>query len=241
MATNNHGKQYINSRGEPVMRITQVIKTLAKDQLLIWANMLGFKKVSYKGELERTANIGTMVHAIIEDFADDTTVTELDRYDEFGIYSHGDKEEVTNAIVSFFRWYDDNKELYHVVDTEVVLIGDEVGGTADVLLQSPWHSDRILIGDYKTSKSVYFTMFLQLAGYIWLYEELNGPDTCDGAVVFQLDKKYGKKAKPVYIRRGEMEPYIQCFRSLLSVAIQTSSLEKRFGNSINPYNTKFIL
>ena len=40
--TNNHIKQYINADGEKVMRITEVIKVLAKDQLMTWANILGF-------------------------------------------------------------------------------------------------------------------------------------------------------------------------------------------------------
>lgn len=46
--TNNNNKVYINANGERVLRVTEVIKMLSKDQLLFWANMLGFKQVSYK-------------------------------------------------------------------------------------------------------------------------------------------------------------------------------------------------
>lgn len=54
----NHFETYVNAKGERVMRVSTVINKLAKDQIAIWANMLGFKHIDYKKELERTANIG---------------------------------------------------------------------------------------------------------------------------------------------------------------------------------------
>lgn len=225
MSTDNHGKVYINAHGKPVMRISEVIRTLGKDQLVVWANILGFKKIRYKDELDRTANIGTMVHGILEDLADETTVTELDRFGEFGIYSYSDRLEAMNAVNSFLLWQKKNEDLYKVVATEVVMVGEEVGGTTDVILQSPWHKDRVIIGDYKTAKAVYLSMYLQAAGYIKLYEELNGAKTCDGAVIFQLDKHYGTRAKPKFIKRKAMQKYIDAFEALLVVAKSVKKLE----------------
>lgn len=225
MSTDNHGKVYINAHGKPVMRISEVIRTLGKDQLAVWANMLGFKKIRYKDELDRTANIGTMVHGILEDLADETTVTELDRFGEFGIYSYSDRLEAMNAVNSFLLWQKKNEDLYKVVATEVVMVGEEVGGTTDVILQSPWHKDRVIIGDYKTAKAVYLSMYLQAAGYIKLYEELNGAKTCDGAVIFQLDKHHGTCAKPKFIKRKAMQKYIDAFEALLVVAKSVKKLE----------------
>ena len=225
MSTDNHGKVYINAHGKPVMRISEVIRTLGKDQLAVWANILGFKKIRYKDELDRTANIGTMVHGILEDLADETTVTELDRFGEFGIYSYSDRLEAMNAVNSFLLWQKKNEDLYKVVATEVVMVGEEVGGTTDVILQSPWHKDRVIIGDYKTAKAVYLSMYLQAAGYIKLYEELNGAKTCDGAVIFQLDKHHGTRAKPKFIKRKAMQKYIDAFDALLVVAKSVKKLE----------------
>ena len=225
MSTDNHGKVYINAHGKPVMRISEVIRTLGKEQLAVWANILGFKKIRYKDELDRTANIGTMVHGILEDLADETTVTELDRFGEFGIYSYSDRLEAMNAVNSFLLWQKKNEDLYKVVATEVVMVGEEVGGTTDVILQSPWHKERVIIGDYKTAKAVYLSMYLQAAGYIKLYEELNGAKTCDGAVIFQLDKHYGTRAKPKFIKRKAMQKYIDAFEALLVVAKSVKKLE----------------
>lgn len=225
MSTDNHGKVYINAHGKPVMRISEVIRTLGKDQLAVWANILGFKKIRYKDELDRTANIGTMVHGILEDLADETTVTELDRFGEFGIYSYSDRLEAMNAVNSFLLWQKKNEDLYKVIATEVVMVGEEVGGTTDVILQSPWHKERVIIGDYKTAKAVYLSMYLQAAGYIKLYEELNGAKTCDGAVIFQLDKHYGTRAKPKFIKRKAMQKYIDAFEALLVVTKSVKKLE----------------
>lgn len=225
MSTDNHGKVYINAHGKPVMRISEVIRTLGKDQLAVWANILGFKKIRYKDELDRTANIGTMVHGILEDLADEYTVTELNRFGEFGIYSYSDRLEAMNAVNSFLLWQKKNEDLYKVVATEVVMVGEEVGGTTDVILQSPWHKDRVIIGDYKTAKAVYLSMYLQAAGYIKLYEELNGAKTCDGAVIFQLDKHCGTRAKPKFIKRKAMQKYIDAFEALLVVAKSVKKLE----------------
>ena len=240
MATDNHGKVYVNKYGKRVMRITDVIKVLAKDQIAVWANMLGFKKISYKAELNRTANIGSMVHAVIEDFSDEHTITMIKGYENYDIYTYGDKKEVQNAIRSFFFWYEHNKELYKVIDTEVQLIGEEVGGTADTILQSPFNPDHVIIGDYKTSKGVYFSMYLQLGGYVKLYEELNGEDTVDGVVVFQLDKKNANRAKAKFINRENMQKYIDAFEALLHVAIITKSLEEELKDDMENYEMESI-
>lgn len=227
LSTNNHGKIYINKDGKRVLRISEVIKILGKDQLIIWANMLGFKKIYYKAELERTANIGTMVHAVLEDFTDESTLTDLSQFDpiEFNIYQASDKLEVSNALQSFFLWYRKNSKLFKVVDTEVEMVGERFGGTTDIILQSPLHKDRVIIGDYKTAKSVYLSMYLQAGGYIALYEELHGKNTCDGAVIFQLDKRNGRPANPKFINRKDMQKYIDTFFALVQVATLTKELE----------------
>ena len=241
MATDNHGKVYVNSKGKRVLRVSEVIKMLGKEQIAIWANMLGFKHIRYRDELERTANIGSMVHAILEDFSDETSLTAIDRFDDFGIYNYSDKLEASNALQSFFSWYEKNYKLYKVIDTEVELVGEEYGGTTDIILQSPWHADRVLIGDYKTAKAVYFSMFLQAGAYISLYEEKHGEKSCDGAVIFQLDKKRGEKARPKFIDRKSMQKYIDAFQALLQVALHVHDIEKEFEDDMEPFTVKYVL
>jgi len=48
--TDNNYKAYINKYGERVMRVSEIIKLIGKEQITIWANMLGFKGIKYKDE-----------------------------------------------------------------------------------------------------------------------------------------------------------------------------------------------
>ena len=107
--TDNHHKYYINDEGEHVMRVSDVIKLVAKEQLMVWANMLGFKGISYKKELERTANIGSLCHSVIEMYFNKNYLAVVD-YDEFNIEYYGDKLEVRRALDSFFVWLKKKKE-----------------------------------------------------------------------------------------------------------------------------------
>ena len=50
---NENHTNYINSKNEYVPSVTTILKVLAKDDvLMIWANNLGWRKKSYKQELE---------------------------------------------------------------------------------------------------------------------------------------------------------------------------------------------
>lgn len=223
--TNNNLKMYINDEGKRVLRITEVIKILAKDSLITWANMLGFKRIKYRDELERTANIGSMVHGLLEDFNSPDAIAMID-YDQYGIWSYSDQIEASNAIKSFFKWYDQHKDIFHVISTETVIVGHDVGGTIDIILKGIKDPNKVILGDYKTSSGIYMTMYLQLAGYVSLYEEVNGPDTVEGVVIFQMDKKNGDKADAKFISRERIQSYIDAFRILLQTAQITKVLEK---------------
>ena len=221
--TDNHNKMYINDHGKRVMRITEVIKVLAKDQLITWANMLGFKHIDYRKELNRTSNIGTMLHAIIEQYMDPSQLAII-AYDEYGVYGFQSQLEATHAIDSFFKWYDGIKDRYHVQFTEKVVIGEELGGTIDCGISGFDDPDKVIFVDYKTSPNFYLTQFLQLAGYVKIYEEKFGKDTVEGVMVVSADKKHGDKAKARMIKRDKLDPIIVCFDCLYNTAVATKTL-----------------
>lgn len=221
--TNNHGKVYINADGKRVMRITEVIKVLAKDQLTTWANMLGFKGIDVKKELERTANIGSMFHGVIESFMDPTQLAVID-YEEYDVYGFQSQLEATNAIKSFFTWYDANKNLFQPVFTEKVVVGQKLGGTIDCGIKGIQDPEKVIFVDYKTSPQFYLSQFLQLAGYVRIYEEVEGEDTVEGVMVILADKKKGAMARARVITRKELEPILLCFDCLYNTAYITKQL-----------------
>ena len=220
----NHNKAYINDDGERVLRVTEVIKVLAKDQLVVWANMLGFKGIDYKKELERTANIGSLFHGVAEQFMDKRRLAVID-YEEYGVWGFQSRLEATHAIKSFFKWYEELTVKYNVKFTEKVVVGKHLGGTIDCGIDGFKDPDKVIFVDYKTSPNFYMTQFLQLAGYVTIYEEKFGEDTVEGVMVIIADKKKGKKARALLITRDKLDPLISCFNCLYNTAIATRMLE----------------
>lgn len=220
----NHNKMYINDDGKRVMRVTEVIKILAKDQLVVWANMLGFKGIDYKKELERTSNIGSLFHGVVEQYMDPKRLAILD-YEEYGVWGFQSRLEATNAVKSFFKWYDHLTKPYKVVFTEKVVIGKKLGGTIDCGIQGFSDPSKVIFVDYKTSPNFYLTQFLQLSGYVTIYEEKFGKNTVEGVMVILADKKKGAKARAMMIPRERLDPIITCFECLYNTAIATRMLE----------------
>lgn len=221
--TDNHRKVYINKDGEEVLRVTEVIRILAKDQLLVWSNMLGLSGIRYKDELTRTGNIGSLFHAVVEDYFTPNTLGSID-FSAYGVYSYTSQLEATNAIKSFFKWYEKNRSWFIVVFREKVVVGKKLGGTIDCGIRGIKDPKKVIFVDYKTSPDFYLTQFLQLAGYVDIYEEVYGPNTVEGVMVILANKK-GKKARSMFIPRENMDLLISCFNNLLYTAIATKHLE----------------
>ena len=198
MPTNNGAKVYINSRGEQVMRITQVIRVLAREQLVVWANLIGLDGIKYREEMDRTAGIGNMVHGVIEQYTSGE-LAHID-YEAYGVLDSMSRREARNAIDSFFLWYEDVKNDYHVRFTEKVVVGDKLGGTIDCGIDGFEDPRKVIFVDYKTSSAFHLSQFLQLAGYVKIYEEVYGKDTVEAVMVVLADKRYGKKARSRMIR-----------------------------------------
>ena len=226
--TDNHAKHYINSNGEQVLRVSQVIKSLAKDSIAFWANSLGFKGISYKKELERTANIGSLCHDVIEGYFAKDRLADID-FDLFNIEDYGSKKEVINALESFMKWYKHfiKHRTYDVKFTELVVVGEKLGGTIDCGIDGWKDPNKVIFVDYKTSGDFYLTQFLQLAAYTMIYEEVYGADTVEGVMIVRLDKK-GKRGEARYIPRKRLDDYIVCFQCLQDVTMGVNYLTNTF-------------
>lgn len=225
--TDNNYKYYVNLHGEHVMRVSEVIKILSKEQIAVWANMLGFKGVKYKDELERTANIGSLFHSVIEMYFNKKTIAVTD-FEYYHIETDSDKKEALRAINSFFLWFRKfiKHHTYDVVFTEKVVVGENLGGTIDCGIAGWKDPEKVIFVDYKTSSEFYLTQFLQLAAYVMIYEEIYGKNTVEGIMVVRANKKEDKPAKARFLSRKNMDPFILCFQCMYDVAIGTSILNK---------------
>lgn len=149
-------------------------------------------------------------------------------YEKYDISNYGDKIEVTNAIMSFKKWIKALRKAgkqYKVAFTEMIVVGEKLGGTIDCGIAGFDDSNKIILVDYKTSSGIYLTMFLQLAAYVMIYEELYGKDKIEGIMVIRLDKKHGDKAEARLIKRDRLDPFISAFKSMYYMASNIKLLE----------------
>lgn len=156
--------------GVKVPRVTDILsKTIHEDYLMTWANSLGFRRITYKDELTKAANIGTIIHSSIENYLKFNKLSDLP------------------AFNAFLLWWNDISEnnSIKILGQEEKLVCNWFGGTYDLLLSI---NDRIYLVDFKTSNHISFKYCLQLAAYRYMLYTIKNINI-DGCVILQLDKK----------------------------------------------------
>lgn len=172
----NGSKKYIYN-DKYVPRVTEILHSMVnEDYITRWANNLGFKKISYKKEIERAARIGTFAHESIEKLLR-SGVIEL-KFPEDIHY------ECTNAVMSFKRWYEHIQKLDHeILSLEEILVCPWFGGTLDMLIRI---NNKIYLVDFKTSNHISYRYILQLAAYKYMLDMKKRP--IDGMFILKLFK-----------------------------------------------------
>lgn len=214
---NREHTNYTNSQGKYVPSVTTILKILSKgDALLSWSNNLGWKRISYKKELEQSSFIGDIVHSFCEYKInnDETILKRIDKLIEtVNDYTY---KAILNGITSFNKWYEKNKECIKPIKTELIMTCDDYGGTSDFICF--YNNKRIMI-DYKTSSHFYMTQFLQLAAYSLMYKEIYGKEIDDVAVL-RLDKKNGNEGELLFLSslpNGNLQYYQHIFKILVKL------------------------
>lgn len=167
MDTNNTHIKYYNSKGEEVPSVTIVIKIFGKD-LTGWANWLGKQGIDVKRYVDDKAAFGTYIHSLAESYFNNQEVANNNSWlsdMDFQLYMSKFAFIKKSMLDKGFKVY----------KCELVMHGERCGGTADIIFYNETTNKYILL-DFKTSKSVYETMFMQLGGYTDLLKETNNID-----------------------------------------------------------------
>jgi hypothetical protein len=224
---------YKNSKEELVPSVTTILKVLAKDDaLMIWANNLGWKRKSYKNELDKSSIIGTTAHAFCEYMMtkDEELLSQIKTRME--TFSEDIFVPTMNAIDSFKKWYTKNNHRLEVIESELSMTCDDFGGTTDLVCK---FDGILMLMDFKTSSSFYMSQFLQLAAYSIMYEEKYGKKIKDVAVL-RLDKKNGREAELLRLTslpKGNLKYYKHIFKILVKLYKYHNVL----NNDWNEYNS----
>lgn len=157
--------------GRKVPRVTEILGFFDNNGLIGWANYIGLiKKLRYSEVLNTASNMGTKTHNAIESFLKTglTPLTELFPFEGFLLW--------WNAIT--------NSNNVSILGIEEKLICDFFGGTYDLLISI---NDRPYLVDFKTSNSVKYKHFMQLASYRYMLWKLKGINL-EGCIILQLSK-----------------------------------------------------
>ncbi len=204
--------QYVNKNGDEVPSVTTVLKILNKPAISKWANFMGFKRIRIKDVLEKSSVIGTTVHQAIECFL-------MKKYLIFIPSIYIDKPLLMMYMDKFISWYKAHE--IKPIFMERKFISNEYGGTVDFYGEV---DGKKTILDFKTSKNIYSSMFLQLGAYCKMLEENNLEVQQVGIVIVNDNKCYSK-----FLTREELTPYIETFNLLLPLFHKWYNLNKKEG------------
>lgn len=204
---------YYNSDGMEVPSVTTILKILNKPALTNWANYLGFKNTKVEDVLQATSYVGTQVHKLIED--------RLNNIHRFSLKNENELDaQIITGYKNFLLWYRENRDI-RVIHNELKLTCDSFGGTIDLVCD---RNGLIHVIDFKTSKDIFPTMFLQLAGYIHLLE-YNGYNV-DKVAILRLDRRKLNSFNTLTKTRKDMDKYIENFLMLKDIYINLDKIFK---------------
>lgn len=207
----NTHRSYYNDLGDEVPSVTTVIKLLSKDKIIPWANWLGKMGKDYETVLAEKAEYGTAVHNLSEMYFSGL----LDkRYVPKGI------DLPLSEYKKYINKFSELKQLFdnynlEIINQELVLEGSEFGGTIDLLLKHKT-SNKIFLLDFKTSKQIYRSMFIQLAAYTHLLKEVKDLDVTHVGIIL-ITKSVKNENFLTLVNTEANEVNYEIFKNLLNI------------------------
>jgi hypothetical protein len=119
-------------------------------------------KQSWKVKAQEAADIGTIVHDYME------AVESGIAFDLSFLDAHPDKEKVLNCIQKADEWRKQNNDKIIAQEGIVGSVGYGYAGKFDRLAK---RGSRVVLSDFKTSKAIYPSYFVQLGAYDILIDE----------------------------------------------------------------------
>lgn len=153
------GKHLYQADGKAYPSVTTILDIVAYSKSIVgWANNLGFKRIRYEDELNRTANQGTFVHEINQCLVDPEKGAMPIIKDPLMDY------RVRKRVNNFSLKLKEHEGHWNTIFSETGFVSHtyEIGGTMD--WYANWYDQETLF-DYKTSAAVREKHILQLGGY----------------------------------------------------------------------------
>ncbi len=154
--------RYYDSEGKRLPGTTTVLGVMDKGYgLKKWYYNMGLKGIDVEKYVDKTAQIGTLGHYLIE--------CELKGEEpDLEPFSREEINAAENCLIKFYDWQAENELEPLEVETALVSEKYKYGGTIDLYCKL---NGKYTLVDLKTSKAIYDTHMIQLAAYKNLLEE----------------------------------------------------------------------
>jgi hypothetical protein len=161
-------------KGKKYTRVTKVNSIIAKPELNSWYARQGMDAA--KKTMKTRADFGSLMHKSIEVILKGEEI-HTENYDKLLI----------DDLKLFREWQKDNDVKVEAIEQHLWSDKYYYAGTCDFIGKL---NGKHTIGDWKTSKAIYPEYWLQLAAYVFAFEEQTGIKL-DGAFILQM--RDGKK------------------------------------------------
>lgn len=198
-------QRYYLSDGTLVPGVTTVLSVLSKPALVTWANRLGLEGVDVTKYVDKTANIGTLAHYLVE--------CEIKGEEpDLEPFSQEEIRRARWAFNSFRTWKDTHRPRFVASELQLVSERYGYGGTVDavaVIGGKRW------VVDFKTSKALYSEHIIQTAAYLHLARE-NGYRV-GGTRIVRIGRTPEEGFEERVFRAQDLKAYWEIFRHALAI------------------------
>jgi len=217
--TKAHQKYIHQDTGKPVPGATTIIGDSLgwnKGALMGWARKTAMAGDDPNKVRDKAASIGTLAHALIEEYLGDTYPSIKKNPVDRSEYPPEDLELAENAFIAYLDW----EKLHDVepLEAEIQLVHPFLlyGGTIDMVAMV----DGVLtMVDFKTSKGIYNDHVIQAAAYqtLMIACEYGGvEDLYPPVVILHVNKENGRMTEHRFKPEELIEPW-QVFHFCLGI------------------------
>jgi hypothetical protein len=189
--------------GEKYYRVTRIKSVINQPGLNMWRAKYGIKK---SNEIMReSGNFGSKFHKLCQIILEGHPV-DASKYGE----------EMEETVASFVKFIADFNIEMEKSEQSLWVDSLKVGGTTDFIgyadlpkLGKSMH----VIGDWKTSSGIYEDYWLQIAAYVFMFEEMT-KISLDGAFIVQFKNGKTTLAEKTY---EELKKYFEVFKHCIEI------------------------
>jgi hypothetical protein len=196
---------YVDSMEQKIVGCTTALGILAKPALIPWAYKRGKDGLELYESRDKSANVGTIVHARIMGYF---LGYEIDDYN----ISKEVWDLTEESMKSFYEWIKPRKVKPILVETPMVSEKHRYGGTPDVYGEM---DDKLTLLDFKTGAGIYPDFFVQLAAYSKLLIENGYPH--EKIIILNLPKSEGDSFQVQQVSVNSLELQFKKFMHCVEI------------------------